>query len=403
MFDKIIFKNQSGYGPLIDIGAIAEALLFYGHVSIVANSATIKYLLQKIPPFVLLDLVRNERIAILYTADQVGVSTTDRQGRLPLHSLIKFSSPEHTIDRIPSKYFYERTKNRLASSQFTKHIKQVDHGSFDQEAVLSTFDNIEVIESSVDSIVRFLAPQYSQSDTIRFRVERENNGFIIDTNINFRELNTEYHRKVPKEHSSMSEAYLLSIFQTSQEELYFAGELDSEVAVSSLSRKIHAKTIDSILNRSFESERKIEAFSALTLESGHAIRESINNGKLQFSEVVTLLDKADKFREWLEKQPADDELIKNYYQAVIEDSWVEKLPAKSTRWGVFTAAGAGIDLLGAGGFGTAIGAALGAFDTFVLDKLIGGWKPHHFVEGDLVKLISEKGIDTEVSRKHENA
>jgi hypothetical protein len=28
MFDKILFKNAAGYQPLIDIGALAESLIF---------------------------------------------------------------------------------------------------------------------------------------------------------------------------------------------------------------------------------------------------------------------------------------------------------------------------------------------------------------------------------------
>jgi hypothetical protein len=88
MFDRIIFKNQTGYSPLVDVGAIAEALLFYGHVSIIANSGTIKYLLTQIPTFVFLDLVRSKRIMLFYVSDQVGIRTTERQGHLPLHDLV---------------------------------------------------------------------------------------------------------------------------------------------------------------------------------------------------------------------------------------------------------------------------------------------------------------------------
>jgi hypothetical protein len=112
-------------------------------------------------------------------------------------------------------------------------------------------------------------------------------------------------------------------------------------------------------------------------------------GKVPFAEVVRLLDKADKFREWIEKQPADKDLIKSYYHAVINDSWVEKLPGKTMRFSAFTASGIVVDMMGAGGLGTSIGAALGAFDTFVLDKIIGGWKPHQFVEGEFGELFTK--------------
>ncbi|MGD9982991.1 MAG: hypothetical protein AB7S51_02390 [Porticoccaceae bacterium] len=255
MFSRIIFKNQTGYGPLVDVGSIAEALLFYGHVSIITNTGTIRYLLTQIPPFVFLDLVRSKRITLYYISDQVAVRTIERQSNLALHNFVTFSSPQHTIDKVPPEEFYKRTQNRLASRQFAKAVQPIDHGLFDLRAVLSTFENFELIESAVNSIVRAVAPQYKQHEAIRFRIERENHGFVVDTNINFTGLNTEYHRAVPKEHSSISSAYLLSLFQATQEELYFAAQLDSEVAVSLLSREIHAQTLSSVLNRRFRSEK----------------------------------------------------------------------------------------------------------------------------------------------------
>ena len=111
---------------------------------------------------------------------------------------------------------------------------------------------------------------------------------------------------------------------------------------------------------------------------------------LEFSSVVKLLDSADKFRHWLHQQPPDSDLLRAYYQETVKESWVEKLPAKSTRWSVFTGIGLGLDALGAGGLGTAAATALSAVDAFVLDKLIKGWKPHQFVEKDLKALFAEE-------------
>ena len=55
-------------------------------------------------------------------------------------------------------------------------------------------------------------------------------------------------------------------------------------------------------------------------------------------------------------------LIKRYYASShLKIRGLEKLPAKSTRWGIFTAAGLGIDLTWRGeAIGTAISTALGA-------------------------------------------
>ena len=91
----------------------------------------------------------------------------------------------------------------------------------------------------------------------------------------------------------------------------------------------------------------------------------------------------------MRQRPAEASLVRDYYQETIKDSWVEKLPGKSVRWGIFTGLGLTVDALGAGGLGTVAGVALSAVDSFLADKLIKGWKPHQFVEGDLKSLFDQ--------------
>ncbi len=47
MFLSVLYRNIPGPGPLIDIGALAEGLLFYKRVSVVGNTGTLKHLLKE--------------------------------------------------------------------------------------------------------------------------------------------------------------------------------------------------------------------------------------------------------------------------------------------------------------------------------------------------------------------
>ena len=87
MFESIVYKNTVGPGPLIDIGALAEGLIFYGRVAIVGNSGTLKDLLTRIPPFIFLSLLKSGRIEFHYLDDQTGVSTTQTTDGRNLHDL----------------------------------------------------------------------------------------------------------------------------------------------------------------------------------------------------------------------------------------------------------------------------------------------------------------------------
>lgn len=104
--------------------------------------------------------------------------------------------------------------------------------------------------------------------------------------------------------------------------------------------------------------------------------------------MLNILPKSKQFHEWLQSQHPDQDVIKTYFQDVIRTTWVDRLPAKSVRWILFTAAGIGADALGAGGLGTMAGIGLSAADTFVLDKILKGWKPNQFVDNSLRQFIS---------------
>lgn len=389
MFDAIVYKNAVGPGPLIDIGALAEGLLFYGRVAIVGNSATIKDLLARIPPFVLLSMLRDGRLEFYYLADQIGVSTQEINGR-SCHGLVAFSSPDHAIEKIGPSSFKSAagatSQAKIGASKFTALLRSLDHSGFDQDSVLQAFSDRQAINVSVASLIREIVPCFALSPDLRFTIEREKDGIYVDTNIDFTELNQSYHQVVPPSHSTLTEAYILSLLQSAYEATYFAALLNAEVAVHPIERAVQARAVDAVLSRHVRSQSQIESFAELTLADGHAIREAVNSGAVTFADILKLLDSADKFRYWLHQKPPDTNLVRAYYQETIKGTWAEKLPIRSTRWCIFTSLGLGIDaLLGTGGLGSV---AVSAVDSFLVDKLAKGWKPHQFVEKDLKSLFA---------------
>jgi hypothetical protein len=105
--------------------------------------------------------------------------------------------------------------------------------------------------------------------------------------------------------------------------------------------------------------------------------------------LLPILDKAERFKEWLKSSPADIDLVKEYFRAVTAESWIDKLPSKGLRWAIFTGSGIALDLLGTGGIGLGVGIALSAIDSFILDKILKGWKPNQFVDGPLQRFVAK--------------
>ena len=100
------------------------------------------------------------------------------------------------------------------------------------------------------------------------------------------------------------------------------------------------------------------------------------------------MQRADRFKTWLSDCNPDGTLLQEYYNTATSDSWIEKLPTKSLRFVFTTLGGAAADLfLPTGGLGTAVGAGLGAVDSLLLDRLLKGWKPNQFVEGELSEFV----------------
>lgn len=394
MFDSIIYKNLIGPGPVIDVGAIAEGLIFYGRVDVIANTGTIKYLLGHIPPFVLLSLMRDERLVIHYLGDQAAVASVDTNDGKQLHDLICFASPQHTIEAIGYQSFKDAaggtSQAKMGATRFQRLLRPLDHKKFDQKEVLRSIVENNIAEISISSMMQEIAPAFKMPDNAQFKLEQENQGFYINTNINLEELNKIYHQTVPVEHSTVTKAYLLSLIQDAYEATYFAAELSSEIAVNPIERSVQSSVVAGIINQHAKNKDQIERFADLTLNNCRAIREAVNTGAVSFISIVKLLNKADKFRKWLHDQPADADVLRAFYQETIKESWVDKLPTKTARWSVFTTAGFGIDAVGGGGIGTALGIGVGAIDTFILDKFLKGWKPHQFVEKDLKAMFGGK-------------
>ena len=164
-------------------------------------------------------------------------------------------------------------------------------------------------------------------------------------------------------------------------------EATTTLTRAAIERVVQSAAIEAVVQRRARSEHEIGSFVDLTMSDARTIREAVNSGRVSFAQVVRLLDSADKFRHWLQEQPVDSALIRTYYQAVVKDSWADKLSGKSARWAVFTGLGLAADAFGTAPWGTLGGVAISAVDSFLCDKLISGWEPHQFVEGELKTLF----------------
>ena len=173
-------------------------------------------------------------------------------------------------------------------------------------------------------------------------------------------------------------------------DIQFCTNYEAEIATDSVNSLVLNLKYADLLERRNVSDNAIKLFQDFVFDDARAIGAAFVGGNRNCRDLIELLEKANKFKSWLKDRDPDASLIKEYYKEITSDSWVDKLPAKSVRWSVFTGIGMGVDALGAGGLGTAAGLAISAADSFMLDKLMKGWKPNQFVEKELTCFVENK-------------
>lgn len=394
MFESITITT--GYGSdNIDLGTLAENLIFYKKVILIGERYTLKKLLLSLPPLLLVRLMQEGRLEYYYSTDHMAVYTTNQSDGRSFHHLNSFYFDEIDYRELAEKQFITLAGRsgaaRVAISKFNSLIKPIDHQSFDKE---KTTELIVANHSNnylpIKGMLKCLVPEYVYTDDIIFRIIRDEKGLFVETNLNYEIINRYYHQRIPKEHSSISSSQLLALITSAYQNLYRASLNLTELNSSPIENEIFTSTIESSIIRSNHSHDQIQKFNDFTLGTTHAIRDAVNFNKVPFIEIVKLLDKADKFREWLHQEPLNANLVNDFYKQTTEKTWVEKLPNKITRFSLFAAAGLVADITLTGGLATAAGMGAGVIDGFFLDKLLRGWTPNQFINDGLVPLIIQK-------------
>jgi hypothetical protein len=241
---------------------------------------------------------------------------------------------------------------------------------------------------AVSVVLRHLVPEYEIPPNLRFELIDTGQGYAIDTNLNFDDVNSVYHRYVPATHSTINGDYLLAHLITARADSYFAANYMAEIVTAPVySDLIRLKHFDFVKRRS-ASEQELIQFQDTVLSDFPRISDVINSGERSIKHFLDLLDKAEKFKSWLAAVNPDEGLIRSYYRTATENTWADKLATKSVRFAISAGLGILADSVLPTGLGTAAGLAVGSADSLYLDRLIKGWRPNQFIEGTYTKFLS---------------
>lgn len=402
MFESALVRKSANVGA-VDAGLLAETLVFYQNIHVLLDPSTLVALLQVIGADNFRRLIDDQYMKVSYFENFLG-TMTDRSGGVPEYSFEMFTSAPGAESGRPRK---------LSKSEQIAHYLQRSMGKSSETLKIASYINKKVpaerlidangakinliaqakqdifdgeLDTLVRAVMRGLLPNYSIPLHWRFQAHETDNGFFVATNYDFSSINKEYHRYVPPSHSTIDPAYILSHVLDARADLIFSAKHLSELITTPAISQVLGVRFSIMLTKRTRSSSEISAFQDMHLD-GRSVREAINSGERSFSEFLDVLDKSRKFKDWLKAAHPDVGLLKEYYRAVTSETWLERLPSKGVRFAVFTGLGILADVALPTGIGTATGVTLGAGDSFILDKVIRGWKPNQYIEEELRPFV----------------
>ncbi len=389
MFDRICIPAKYPEQVNFDLGQLAESLIFYREVILLVNYASLKGLLAQCEPEFLLRLLASGRLRIKYLNNMFGAICQNERTRFEQYDVCFISSETQKLNVALQKMFTEligkRGKGRRLANRFNGNIQEISYDvSIAQQIRDELFEGTYIEDYISRRLRRTLAGDNSEvSKGLVFKFgDLIGKGYRLETNLDLEEVS-----RFSEGDNIGKPSSIIAHYGATIADLSIWSKLGAEVAVDSNRVDILQSRFELLLNRRKDSLESIEKFQDFIFDDSKAVRETINSGRHKFEELEPILEQSDKFSGWLKDKSPDVDLVKAYFEEVTADSWIDKIPPKAMRWSLFTLAGLGLDALGAGGIGTLAGVSLGAFDSFLLDKLVKGWKPNQFVEGPLKRIV----------------
>lgn len=405
MFEHAVFRrrdNDDSNGG-IDIGLLAETLLFYGKVDLLLSRGNLGSLLRKIGPDALNRLASLPAVTVTF-APEYFVSHTENLP-IPIHNFMAFTvlgkdavlnSKQARIDDVFLKNMSNRFDAKKQSQIFSSKVEErtVETGlvgaNFFENANNDLNDERYVREAML-AIIKERFPDFKIPVDWYFRPKFRGDGFAIETNLDFKTMSAEQ-KLVNIGQEEISTPSFLSEMLEARTGLSLSAEYNADVIVAPSCARLMQIKINGILSQRLAREGDISSFQSVFLGESRSVGETITSKQRPFSEFLDFLEKRDtsKFKVWLAEQNPSEALVRSYHNEVVAGTWIEKLPMKVLRFAFFSGLGIGLDLIAPSGLGTIVGIASGVGDSFMFDRLVKGWKPNQFVDGSLTSFTERK-------------
>lgn len=379
MFDEITIR-RSTHGAGLDLGALAESILFYGKVNLLLNRGSLRQMLDACGPEVLLRLVEDGYVNSGYCYWNAAVYTEHFGTPNAQHRPTVFTvghNPEQELRDIWDQALGRSGRTRRLRTRFMNASPQIAQPMLAGSAAVDVFGDEWYVEQAARAVLNSLAPGRRLPTGFYFRLIPRGEMVAVETNVDFGKVSPLLGPDgVPIQ---LSPASVLTEIEEVVVDLDLSSRLNSDVFASELSGQLTRLRTGSALTHA-ANEADLAQFSELFLD-GQSIRDAINSGQRAFEEIFPVLDRSRAFRDWLARETVDVTLVKAYLDESTRTTWAERLPTRVLRWAIGIVVGLHVPVPAL--------ATMSAFDSVLLERISHGWRPSQFIDGQVRPFVCD--------------
>jgi hypothetical protein len=392
MFRSITFRSHEKYaGKLeLDIGLLLECMLFYEQVTILANPGVLKLLLQCINGDDLAELIENGFLDVIYLEDSPGIMNHSKGLRdsvlAPIFFYTETMSLQHQLWETCIEVTGKSGKGRRLAQRLGKNIHSRKHGDQIENNTKDIFLNQDYVKYSFKTILEAWIPSLVWDDRIAINTFENEGGIGFESDLNFPNLTQHFRLQNPDKDYSITPELVLSKMLDAETHLYFSSEFLSEIVTDTVGSELMTKRVDNIASK-ISGNTSHRSFSEFIMGGVISFREAIRLKQISVHDAVKIIIKSQKFKEWLRGRPTEEVAMQEYMRLLAEETFLSTLPGKTVRFALFGGISAAVGLLASPTIGIGLGLSLNAFDGFLFDQFMNGWRPTQFVENELKKKL----------------
>ena len=316
----------------------------------------------------------------------VGISKVHDFGAFTLYGDQKVG----TLPSAPERLQYEFERSGIKRSEAKKFsqaflqrvpIRKLSGNHFVKggipNAARADLADAAFLKDAVRTILTRVPGGYEPGTGLKLEVITSDLGNFVFDNIDFAGMNARRAAMNPPL-EPLTIAHVLSHLQDARADFILAAHYGGDFATSAVTSAVVRLRYGMLLRRTEINADAQRQFSEVALPDMPTIAEAVDSGERTLQEFLRLLDKADRFKNWLKAANPDEGLTREYLRAVSSQDWVQTTKVKGLRYMLTLAADATNPIAGF---------AAGFMDNFVIERLLGGWRPNHFVNDRLAPFL----------------